>query len=383
VLVLSLQSRAFFICLVWFFVSAGAMAQQSITFDQTEIAKIKTHGPWPTQAKADPGNQYSGKPWAQALGLALFHDSGLSQSGAIACATCHQAKKGFTDGLGVAQGAQQHVRNTQGLLDVAQQRWFGWDGGADSLWAASLRPMLSTVEMNNTVQGIAERFRDNWMSSLPSKYAAIAAKYNDQQLAVFVAKIIAVYTHTLQSPPTAFDRFRLALLASDEEGINNYPDSAKRGLKRFLGEANCHVCHFGPNFSNSEFHDTGRPFFTEVGQVDPGRYSGIKRLRSDPYNLLSDYAVNVNRRDKLKTSRVKLLQANWGQWRTPSLRNLSKTAPYMHDGTVATLRGVVDAYADIDPDRLHADGEAILKPLDMSAQDREDLVAFLKSLSEP
>jgi len=152
-------------------------------------------------------------------------------------------------------------------------------------------------------------------------------------------------------------------------------------LKIFFGDANCHVCHFGANFSNAEFHDTGRPFFTGVGAVDPGRYSGIKRVRDDKYNLVGEF----NGTDKLdeirKTKTVTLGQGNFGQWRTPSLRNLTLTAPYMHDGSIATLREVVDAYADIDPDRLHAQGEAILKPLALDDAARDDLVNFLQTLS--
>ena len=148
-----------------------------------------------------------------------------------------------------------------------------------------------------------------------------------------------------------------------------------------MSDANCHVCHFGPNFSNGEFHDTGRSFFTGVGQVDPGRYTGIKRVRQDPYNLPGRYNGTEVDHEIIKTRTVKLGQVNFGQWRTPSLRNLTTTAPYMHDGSIESIRAVVDSYADIDPDRLHSNGESILKPLNLSEQDRRDLVAFLESLS--
>jgi len=96
---------------------------------------------------------------------------------------------------------------------------------------------------------------------------------------------------------------------------------------------------------------------------------------------LSQYGETSSHNDKLKTKDVKLSQLNWGQWRTPSLRNLDLTGPYMHDGSLETLRDVVDAYADIDPDRLHAEGEAILRPLDLNDDQRNDLVNFLRSLS--
>ena len=118
-----------------------------------------------------------------------------------------------------------------------------------------------------------------------------------------------------------------------------------------------------------------------MGQVDPGRYTGIKRVRQDPYNLPGRYNGTEVDHEIIKTRTVKLGQVNFGQWRTPSLRNLTTTAPYMHDGSIESIRAVVDSYADIDPDRLHSNGESILKPLNLSEQDRRDLVAFLESLS--
>jgi cytochrome c peroxidase len=205
---------------------------------------------------------------------------------------------------------------------------------------------------------------------------------NDEAVVVLASKAIAAYMRTLQSKITLFDTFRLTVLEESHAGtIDNYPADARRGLSTFLGKANCHVCHFGPNFSNREFHDTGRPFFTGKGQVDSGRYSGIQRVREDRYNLLGKYNGTGVAEEIRKIHTVTLGQINFGQWRTPSLRNLVYTAPYMHDGSLATLRDVVDAYADIDPDRIHSDGEAIIRPLDLGDQDREDLVAFLETLS--
>ena len=289
---------------------------------------------------------------------------------------------------------------------MGQQRWFGWDGGADSLWAASLRPMLATHEMDNSIENIARALRSNnqfvstvlahvsdlpkrtnitsetQTNKLPTEDASLSF-LNNEEVAVLAAKAIGAFVRTLRSERTSFDQYRDAVVNNDAEAQKDYPESAKRGLKLFLGEANCRACHFGPNFSNKEFHDTGRPFFTGVGQVDPGRYTGIKRVRSDPYNLLGIFAEKPSQSDKAKTANVKLSQDNWGQWRTPSLRNLKNTAPYMHDGSLATLRDVIDAYADIDTARLHASGEALLKPLQLDSQQRNDLVDFLLSLSSP
>jgi len=380
-----------------------AAAQNQVDFTKQEIAVIDAHGPWPGSIPPDPGNELSEFAWAQELGEYLFFSETLSANKAISCGTCHQPELGFSENQPVAIGLEQGVRNTQGLLDVGLHRWFGWGGGTDSLWAASIRPLLAVSEMGNDVVTLANTLRaDTHLRDAIQKHLrdsdfkittakktllnantdnnALVTGLSDEDVMVFAAKTIAAYMRTLRSKPTAFDRFRNALVNKEVQGQLAYSDSAKRGLKIFIGEANCRTCHFGPNFSNEEFHDTGRSFFTSVGKVDPGRYAGIKRVQKDPFNLLGKHSTSDSSA-QLKTSRVKLGQVNWGQWRTPSLRNLKVTGPYMHDGSLDTLREVVDAYADIDMERLHSQGESLLKPLDLDDDQRNDLVNFLLSLS--
>ncbi len=353
-----------------------------ITFDNNEIALLKSFAPWPPAVPDDPGNELSGIAWAERLGEKLFVDPGLSGDGEISCATCHHRDKAFSDGRATAIGADTHHRNTQGLLNVGYQRWFGWDGGTDSLWAASLRPLLSDIEMNSSVASAANYLRAApYVQTTLSSAGIIVANQTDDQLVVIAAKALGAFQRTLISDPTGFDRFVEAIISGDTQAQDTYPEPARAGMKLFFGEGNCHVCHFGPDFSNGEFHDTGRPFFTSVGQVDPGRYAGIKRLRSDRYNLTGQFNGAPNDTHLLKTLTVKLGQTNFGQWRTPGLRNLTLTAPYMHDGSLTSLRQVVDSYADVDPDRLHSQGESLIRPLDWNEQDRQSVVAFLKTLS--
>lgn len=379
-----------FVCIIYYWhiplVVAADLSDvetTSVTLTATEKQLLQSFGNWPLNMPADPGNELSGISWAEELGQTLFHDPGLSSSGAFSCATCHQNSLAFSDGAQVAMGVRPHVRNTQGLLDVGLQRWFGWDGGADSLWAATLRPMLSNIEMDGNIEHIGDYLRNNdgFSKALETAGLMEGNEQNNEAVTVLAAKAIATHLRTLQSAPTSFDVYVDAVQREDELVMATYPDAAKRGLKIFLGDANCHVCHFGPNFSNGEFHDTGRPFFTAVGQVDPGRYEGIKRVRTDRYNLLGEFNSTKIDTEVRKTQTVKIGQANFGEWRTPSLRNLTLTAPYTHDGSLKTLRAVVDAYADINPDRLHSQGESILKPLNLDNQAREDLVTFLESLT--
>lgn len=355
--------------------------------EQVTIDRVVAAGPWPAKIGEDPGNELSGAPWAEEIGKQLFSDASLSSNGEVSCATCHQESLGFTDGLTVAQGIGKHVRNTQGLLNSGLQSWFGWDGGTDSLWAASLRPLLSDIEMGGSVADLASKLQAHptFLETLSAHLPSLPAQneFDDESLVVLAAKSIGAYLRTLSSTDTAFDAYRNALEQGDQMALTNYPVSAKRGLEIFFGDANCWVCHFGPNFSNGEFHDIGMPFFTGVGQVDPGRYTGIDRVTSDRYNLQGPFNKIKREADIRKTRSVKQFQSHFGQWRTPSLRNLTLTAPYMHDGSLATLREVVNFYADIDVTRLHAKGESILKPLDLDESSREDLVMFLESLSPP
>src|SRR5690606_26398222 len=124
----------------------------------------------------------------------------------------------------------------------------------------------------------------------------------------------------------------------------------------------------------------------ERGRVDPGRHAGIRRLKTDPYNLTgrwNDQPPAEGPADaSLRSRTVALQHRNWGEWKTPTLRGLPATAPYTHDGSLATLRDVVRHYSELDLDRLHADGESLLQPLDLSPREIDDLVAFLERSEE-
>jgi cytochrome c peroxidase len=138
-----------------------------------------------------------------------------------------------------------------------------------------------------------------------------------------------------------------------------------------------------PAFTNGEFHDVGVPFLVAPGRVDAGRHEGLKRLRADRFNLLGPYNDDATGTAAVKTRHVEPQHANFGQFKTPSLRNVALTAPYMHDGRFATLRDVVRHYSTLDMERIHTHGEQLLRPLRLSETEIDDLVAFLESLTDP
>jgi cytochrome c peroxidase len=237
--------------------------------------------------------------------------------------------------------------------------------------------------MGGDVPAIARRVRND--AAMRARYVAVFGApdaADDEAVAVNIAKALAAYQETLASGRTPFDDFRDALLRGDRAAMARYPVLAQRGLAIFVGSGNCILCHSGPRLTNGEFHDVGIPFFVEPGRVDPGRYDGIRKLKDSRFNLLGPYNDDPARATATSTRYVALEHRNYGEFRVPSLRNVARTAPYMHNGSLATLREVVRHYSNLDLDRLHADGEQLLKPLDLEKYDVDALVAFLESLTE-
>ena len=360
----------------------AVVAQSAQAFTEAEVRAIASHGPWPPAFKADPSNRVSGNAAAVELGERLFFERRLSANGEVSCSRCHLPERNWTDGEARARGLARVDRNTPSLNNVRLQRWFGWDGANDSLWAQSIRPILDARELGMSAGQVAKLVRgDRDLSCRYSKvFGTLPAE--DEKVLVDVGKALAAFQETLSSRRTAFDEFRDALVKGDQAGVAKYPEAAKRGLSIFFGKGSCNVCHVGAAFTNGEFHDTGIPFFIEPGRVDPGRHEGIKRLLSSKFNLLGTYNDDRGRASATSTKHVVLEHRNFGEFKTPSLRNLALTAPYMHNGRLATLRDVVQHYSNISPDRLHSDGEAILKPLKLSEREAQDLLAFLESLQD-
>jgi cytochrome c peroxidase len=356
-----------------------------LDFSADELQRIARHGPWPPPRALDPGNAVAGEPAAVALGQRLFFDARLSIDGTMSCATCHQPLLAFADARKRSQGRQELDRNAPSLWNAVHERWYGWDGAADSLWAQAIRPILHAHEMDANPPHVRDTIARD--AELACRYRAAfgqAPGKDGETVLVNASKAIGAFVGTLVSGRTAFDAFRDALARGDAKAAARYPLAAQRGLRLFVGRGNCHLCHVGPLFSNGEFGDTGLPFFVRPGVVDPGRQRGIELLRLSEYNLQS--AWSDARNDEAATMKLRQLSPqhrNFGEFKVPSLRNVALTAPYAHDGQLATLDDVVRHYSELELDRLHADGEQILKPLKLNDGERADLVAFLRTLTDP
>jgi len=354
-----------------------------LDFSPAERQRILQHGPWPPPPARDPGNPVAGQPAAIELGRRLFFDARLSPDGALACAGCHVPSLAFADGRPRSTGREVLARNAPSLWNAVHQRWYGWDGATDSLWSQAIGPLTHPQEMAGG--GAHLRRLAQGDPALACRYRSVfgnEALRDDERALVQTAQALGAWVGTLVSGRSAFDSFREALARGDGRAAAAYPLEAQRGLRLFVGRARCATCHTGPMFSNGEFADIGVPFFVRPGVVDPGRHGGITALQASRFNLLGPYS-SARADAATKTRHVELQHRNFGEFKVPSLRNVGLTAPYMHDGQLATLADVVRHYDQINLDRLHADGERILEPLGLSEGERSDLGAFLQSLTAP
>ncbi|WP_448187806.1 cytochrome c peroxidase [Azospirillum sp. sgz301742] len=273
-------------------------------------------------------------PQKVALGERLFFETALSGKGDRACASCHEPAKGFQDGRARADGLDGTPlgRRTPFVADVAWGERFFWDGRAATLEEQALGPVQNPREMNQTLDGMVAA-----LSARPEYAPLFAAAFPAEPriTAANVAKALATFERTLLSGDTPFDRWA----AGDAGAVS---ESAKRGFTLFTGTAGCASCHSGWTFTDHAFHDIGLP------GDDRGRGA-----------ILGEAALDHS-------------------FKTPGLRGVTKRAPYMHDGSVATLEAVLDHYSGgyVDRPTLSPD----LPRLTLTAAEKADLLAFLHSL---
>ena len=346
-----------------------AQADESAAFTPAQLSHVRSLGPWPPAWTADPANRVSGDPRAVELGRRLFRDPRMSPVGYIACVTCHQPDRAFTDRRARAHGLADLPRNTPTLANLRQQRWYGWDGASDSLWLASVRPMLDPREFDGNPTSITRIYERD--PDLAACYAAVFGTEpvrDAQETIVNTGKALAAFQETMVTGRTAFDRYRDALLRNDASAMAAYPAPARRGLRLFVGPAGCVACHRGPNLSDGQFHAVLDPAAAWFGD-DDGRLGGADRLRANPMNLLGRFNDDATRANAQAVERLVVRDDMRDRFRTPSLRNVGVTAPYMHDGRHDRL---VDA--------LDHGASAVGTTLGAAA--RDDLLAFLVTLTD-
>jgi cytochrome c peroxidase len=281
------------------------------------------------------------------LGRKLFYDTRLSKNDSLSCASCHNPSLGFTDGHRVSNGVDgmAGVRNAPTLLNAAYSSLQFWDGRASSLEEQSADPIADPVEMNQTHDVSIAKIRDDQAY----KVEFVRAFGPGPITLGRIENSLASFERTLLSGNSPFDRYEFG---GDNKALT---PGAIRGLAIFTNskKGNCVTCHTINEkyalLTDGKFHNIGVGVNGEGELIDPGRYDQTK------------------------------LEADKGAFKTPTLRNVALSAPYMHDGSLRTLKDVVDFYAGGGNSNPHLDKE--IKAISLSAQDRADLVEFLESFT--
>jgi cytochrome c peroxidase len=248
---------------------------------------------------------------------------------------------------------------------------------------ASLRPILDPREIGASAATVAfiVQTGDGVACRYKAAFGDEPSAHDAEKVLVNVAKALAAYEETLVTGRTPFDDYRDAL-ARGQLPPASYPVDARRGLKLFFGRGNCHACHQGPNFTDDAFRGTAVSTFVGQDVPDAGRIDGIRNVRASRYNLTGRYNDDPAKAGAIAMRDAKFEPHDHARWRTPSLRNVAVTAPYLHNGTAASLYDVVRRYARAPGRGPYIDDERRIRRVDLSAGDVDDLVAFLETLTD-
>lgn len=271
------------------------------------------------------------------LGGRLFRERLLSRDRSLACVDCHRPEQAFTDGRAKAVGVYGR-RGPRSVPTIVNRAWgesFFWDGRIATLEEQVLQPIVAEVEMDLTIDEAVERLRGTSHYSV-----AFRGTFGRDVNADDLARALAAYVRTIQAGASPYDRH----VWGESDALSR---QAQAGLALFRGRANCVVCHVGPNLTDEEFHNTG--VFWGQQPYDPGRFT------------VTDVSEDI------------------GKFKTPTLREIARTAPYMHDGSLARLDDVVDFYTDGGRPNPYLDDD--VRPLRLTEDEKAALVAFLRSLT--
>jgi cytochrome c peroxidase len=353
-----------------------------------EIAQRVARNPPLPPVPPDPTNRWSDDPIAAELGHRIFFDPRFSASGTVSCATCHQPGHGFADARPIARGEGTGTRRSMSVLNAAHNRWFTWDGRADTLWSQALQPLETPHEHGTTREAVVATvgadpvLRALYERAFGEPPAAGAAGAALDATFARIGKAIAAYERRLVTGPSAYDRWWTRHHAGDPDADQELTPAARRGLELFFGRAQCWECHHGANFTDGEFHVIGVPSRAGGMPTDPGRYAVVEGVRDNPFNAAGPHSDDpAGRQARISAALVRFPEL-WGQVKTPSLRAAALAGPYMHQGQFETLEEVVRFYSTLEGAvTLDHHRELVLRRLDLSPEEQADLVAFLRAIA--
>jgi len=313
-------------------------------------------------------------PEKTALGRVLFNDKRFSANGSVSCANCHQSDKAFTDGQPVALGinGQAGQRNAPTVINAAFFETLFLDGRANSLETQALGPMTNPIEHGLADHEVIVAIVQNDPSYVAQFQRVFVVQGKDISIN-HVVKAIAGYERTLIAGNSAFDRY---LFGRDHTAMS---DSAVRGLDIFKRKGNCVTCHEiswnNALFTDNRFYNIGVGF-KQLTPVLADLVSAIKTGKS-----LDNLPLTSLQRSELARLNITKNLSDIGKYKTPTLRNIALTAPYMHDGSLKTLEEVIDHYDQGGDKNSFIDTKIF--PLHLTQQEKADLLAFMQALTSP
>lgn len=357
------------------------------------------------RAPADPSNRFADDPRAAQFGQALFFDVRLSANGQVSCASCHRPESAFADDQAFSRGLGVTTRNTPTLLGSGWSRWFFWDGRSDTHWGQALSPLLDPAEQGLTRTELVATVRRHHQAQYEAVFGRLPAvptarpagpegtpqaqaawreltarqRQAIDRVLANLGKAFAAFQRTLHPAPARFDRFARALAdGRDAEAQRIFNRDEVQGFRLFVGSARCIQCHNGPMFSNYQFHNTG------LHDTDPVEHQGHKRgmalARASDFGCLGPHSDDSRQCPSRFVGLSRDMVA--GAFKTPTLRNVARTAPYMRTGELATLDDVIAHYdaGSRTPGRAGVIGNELPR-LFLSRQERDQLKAFLMTLT--
>jgi cytochrome c peroxidase len=290
------------------------------------------------------------------LGKKLFFDRRLSGDGTMSCSTCHDPEKGYSDDLAISLSypTTRNWRNSPTLINVGFQKYLFHDGRAHTLEEQALFPMMSAFEMNRNLDFVEEVIR-----SVPEYVDAFRKVFGGEVSRERMAMAIAAFERTLVSVNSPLDRF----LTGDNKALSA---EAKKGYNVFTGKGRCADCHDGVNLADNKFYALNVPE-NEEQEKDP-RVAATRRFVAK----VSHYDDYLNLKEDPGRYLVTKEKKDWKAFITPTLREIAKTGPYMHNGIFETLDQVVEFF-----DQGGGMGNTVLKPLKLTADEKKALKAFL------
>ncbi len=336
--------------LIYRFLMLGLAVSFSFSFSYAQGGSLE-----PFKAVPVPGKNPQ-TPEKIELGKKLFFDRRLSGDGTMNCGTCHDPEQGFSDGLEISLSypTTRNWRNSPTLMNVAFQKYLFHDGRAQTLEDQALFPMMSAFEMNRNLDFVEEVIR-----SVPEYVDAFQKVFGGEVTRERMAMAIAAFERTLVSRNTPLNRY----LTGDSKALS---DDAKKGMIVFMGKGKCAECHYGFSLSDDKFYALHVPENPEH-QSDP-RIATTRRFVAKVYHY-EDYRTLTEDPGRYLITKDK---KDWKAFRTPTLLELSRTAPYMHNGIFPTLDDVIEFF-----DKGGGKGNTVLKPLGLNAKEKYYLKTFL------